>query len=388
MKTTTPLLQKISNTKLINSIRQWALKHRKLSITISIILAVCIVSSIVFAVISNNSSDKKPINNKGNSSKPAEVTKYYSPLTGVEVENEAMTTRPVTGVMIENSPEARPQSGLKNSGVVFEAICEGGITRFLVLYQEQKPQLIGPVRSVRAYYLSWAAGFQAALAHVGGSAEALGEIRKDGYRDLDQFVNSGAYWRDNNKYAPHNMYTSFDKLDALNTAKGYITSEFIGFKRIDVKKLATVKEKTDTSAQTLSPETANTVATNIDIHISGGLFDSSYIYNPKTKTYARSQAGEPHLDQEDGQITPSVVIAMNVDETSLRDAGNHESIATISSGKATIFQNGIAIEAIWTKPSQFENISFTDGGGEEIPLVRGQTWIAAVPNSYGSVSYN
>jgi hypothetical protein len=51
--------------------------------------------------------------------------------------------------MIENSPDARPQSGIKNSGVVFEAIAEGGITRFMVLYQQEKPSLIGPVRSVR-----------------------------------------------------------------------------------------------------------------------------------------------------------------------------------------------------------------------------------------------
>ena len=84
--------------------------------------------------------------------KPKEIPKFYSPLTGADTTEEA-TKRPITAIMIENSPEARPQSGLKQGGVIYEAIAEGGITRFVVLYQESRPQLIGPVRSVRPYYV-------------------------------------------------------------------------------------------------------------------------------------------------------------------------------------------------------------------------------------------
>src|SRR5690606_9454884 len=82
-----------------------------------------------------------------------EPIKYYSPLTGELVANESDQTAPVTAVMIENSPDARPQSGLKDAGVVYEAIAEGGITRFLAIYQNKKPELIGPVRSLRMYYV-------------------------------------------------------------------------------------------------------------------------------------------------------------------------------------------------------------------------------------------
>ena len=61
-----------------------------------------------------------------------------SPLTGVEV-NEDQAARPVTAVIIENSIDARPQSGLEEAGIVFEAYAEGGITRFMALYQEARP---------------------------------------------------------------------------------------------------------------------------------------------------------------------------------------------------------------------------------------------------------
>ncbi|HEY5695624.1 MAG TPA: DUF3048 domain-containing protein, partial [Candidatus Saccharimonadales bacterium] len=107
--------------------------------------------------------------------KPAPV--YYSPLTGEKVADQAATLMPVTAIMIENSPDARPQSGIKQAGVVFEAIAEGGITRFLTLHQQDKPQMIGPVRSLRMYYVDWLAPFNASVAHVGGSLFALNEVR-------------------------------------------------------------------------------------------------------------------------------------------------------------------------------------------------------------------
>ena len=77
----------------------------------------------------------------------------------------------------------------KHAEVVYEAIAEGGITRFEAFYQQNKPQLIGPVRSVRPYYIDWAVPYQPSFAHVGGSAVALKEIRNGKYRDLDQFFN-------------------------------------------------------------------------------------------------------------------------------------------------------------------------------------------------------
>ena len=295
------------------------------------------------------------------------VVKYYSPLTGLEIANEAGKTAPVTAIMIENSPEARPQSGLKAAGVVFEAIAEGGITRFMAVYQSEKPQLIGPVRSVRPYYISWAAAFNASIAHVGGSADALDEVRNGNYRDIDQFFNSATYWRSTDRYAPHNVYTSFEKLDALNSTKGYTSSTFTGFTRAEGK-------------ASLTPN-----ATRINVTISSSLFNSTYAYNATTNSYDRSQAGAPHLDREDGQISPNTVVAMYVNEYTESDG--HENITSVGSGNAVIFQNGVATNAIWTKSSKTEQLKFTDSAGVVIPLNNGKTWIVAVPNNGGDVTW-
>jgi hypothetical protein len=294
---------------------------------------------------------------------------YYSPLTGEPVANEAATKQAVTAIMIENSPDARPQSGLKQAGVVYEAIAEGGITRFLTLHQQDKPQIIGPVRSVRIYFVDWLAPYNASIAHVGGSAAALTEVRDGNYRDIDEFFNGGTYWRSTDRYAPHNVYTSFANLDALNQAKGYTTSTFTGFTRTDSKPSATPN------------------ATSIAINFSGPLYNTTYAYDKTSNTYARSIDGAPSIDREDGQITPNVVIAMKVDESTVLQDGYREAITTTGSGQAVIFQNGTAQNVTWHKADRTTQITFTDSNGKDVPLVRGQTWIAAVPNGSGSVSW-
>lgn len=296
--------------------------------------------------------------------------KFFSPLTGQPVADEAATKAPVTAIMLENSPDARPQSGLKDSGVVFEAIAEGGITRFLVLYQQQKPALIGPVRSVRLYYVQWAAPFNASIAHIGGSAFALKEVRNGSYRDIDQFFNAGAYWRARDRYAPHNVYSSFARLDALNAAKGYTSSPSVqGFSRKDPAPSKTPNAKT------------------INVGISGPLYNSSYIYDAASNTYLRSQGGAPHVDREHGQIAPNTVIVMNVDMKLIFEDGYREQITTVGSGKATIFQDGMVTVGTWNKPTVGAQITFTGPDGKDIPLNRGQTWITAIPNGKGSVSW-
>jgi len=352
-------------------LRQWTHRHRVIVISISGVIVIAAATVVAFVLLNQKPAEAQTVAiPAAKLPEPApEPVKYYSPLSGSLVADQASTTAPVTGIMIENSPDARPQSGLKSSGVVFEAIAEGGITRFLVLYQQEKPQMVGPVRSVRLYDVDWLAAFNASLAHVGGSAAALKEVRNGSYRDIDQFFNSGSYWRATDRYAPHNVYTSFAKLDALNAKKGFTSSAFTGFTRVDGK-------------ASTAPN-----ATQITIKISSALYNSTYAYDAATNTYIKSQAGAPHLDREEGQIAPSVVVAMRVNETTVFEDGNRESIATTGSGAATIFQNGTATAATWTKTSKTAQITFTDAAGVDIPLVRGQTWIVAVPNGKGDVSW-
>jgi len=342
----------------------WIKKHPKTSYIIGGTILIVIASAITFAllyqkpvsqVISTVVSPKKE--------KPAPVH-FYSPLTGKEVKNEAATKQAVTAIMIENSPDARPQSGLKEAGVVYEAIAEGGITRFLALYQQEKPQLIGPVRSLRMYYVDWLTPYNASVAHVGGSAAALAKVRNGAYRDIDQFFNAGYYWRATDRYAPHNVYTSFEKLDELNKAKGYTTSQFTGIRR-------------GNSKASKEPN-----ATKVTINISGPAYNTHYVYNKKTNSYDRFLAGAPHIDREKGQISPKVVVALRVDEERVLEDGYRESIKTIGKGKAVVFQNGEAKNVTWEKRGEKSQLSFTRQG-KPFPLARGQTWITAVPNSDG-----
>lgn len=349
-------------------VRNWIRTHRTRTYLIvgAVLIATAGVTAFTIlsqkpAEVANNHVIPKP--------KPKPKPVFYSPLTGEVVETEAATKQVVTAIMIENSPDARPQSGIQEAGVVFEAVAEGGITRFLTLHQQDKPQLIGPVRSLRMYYIDWLAPFNASVSHIGGSAAALAEIRNGKYRDIDQFFNAGSYWRATDRYAPHNVYTSFAKLDALNAAKGFTESTFTGFTRVNGK----------------ASETPN--ASSITINISGPLYNTSYTYDKANNRYNRSLAGVPHVDREAGQVTPSVVIAMKVDMTRIFEDGYRESIVTTGSGQAVIFQNGTAQEVTWHKASRETQITFTDATGKDVPLIRGHTWISAVPNSTGSVSW-
>ncbi len=294
---------------------------------------------------------------------------FYSPLTGVKVPTEAATKQAVTAIMIENSTDARPQSGIKDAGVVYEAIAEGGITRFLTIHQENKPQLIGPVRSVRMYYVDWLAPYQASVAHIGGSAAALAEVRNGNYRDIDQFFNAPSYWRATDRYAPHNVYTSFEKLDALNQSKGYNESSFSSFPRVDGK----------------PSKTPN--ATSITMNFSSAPYNTQYSYDAGSNTYLRSIGGSPSEDREKGRITPSVVVAIKVDMTRILEDGYRESIQTSGTGTAYVFQNGIVTEASWRKNDRASPLELIDANGKPIPLVRGQTWIGAIPNGSGVVSW-
>lgn len=299
---------------------------------------------------------------------PAISKDVPSPLTGVKV-SPALAKRPITGIMIENSPDARPQSGLKDAGVVFEAIAEGGITRFLALYQEATPSYIGPVRSARPYYLDFVLPFEAALAHVGGSPDALQDIKKLKVRDLDQFANSEAYWRITERYSPHNVYTSMSRLDALKKKKGYTKSKFGGF----------LRKKKELPVKSYS-------AKSVNFAISGLLYNVHYDYNKKANAYLRSEGGKPHIDEKSKkQLKPKVVIALVMDYGFAGD-GHHSKYTTTGSGTMFVFQDGSLTQGTWQKKSRQSQLTFKDAQGKEIALNPGQTWITLV-NARSDVTY-
>jgi hypothetical protein len=330
--------------------------------TIIAIVAVLILGGGVggaYALLHNSEPKKSVAVNETPKPKPESVsTTVPSKLTGLPVD-PANNQRQVTAVMIENSQDARPQSGLNSAGVLFEAVAEGGITRFLTLFQDDEPEYVGPVRSVRPYYVQWMRGFDAAVAHVGGSTDALNMIRNGKGKDLDQFFNPSAYWRVSNRYAPHNMYTSIPKLNAVEASKGYNTSNYTGFVR---------KAKETPSA--------NVTARTIDFNISGAIYNSHYDYDPASNSYKRSEGGKPHMDEKSGQqLAPKVVIGLVIPQGRNNIYTTYQ---TIGSGEAVVFQDGIATAATWHKDSESSNFTFKDANGADVPLNPGQTWLSVV----------
>lgn len=297
-------------------------------------------------------------------------TTVASTLDGLQVD-PSVNQRPVTAVMIENSLDARPQSGLNQAGVVFEAIAEGGITRFMALYQDQTPSYIGPVRSVRPYYLEWLLGFDAAVAHVGGSPEAIADIAAWHVKNLDQEYNGSYYQRITSRVAPHNAYTSMANLNALEAKLGYGAANYTGFAR-----------KADAPSKTPT-------ATSIDFDISSYDYNPHYDYDAATNSYLRSEAGKPHLvvDQNgaEAQIAPKVVIAL-IMPVGLESDGLHMQYGTIGSGTMYVFQDGTVEQGTWAKASNASQFVFKDTSGNIIKLNAGQTWITAL-GSTSDVSY-
>ncbi len=289
-----------------------------------------------------------------------------SPLTGLPV-TAAQAKRPITGVMIENTDFARPQSGLSSAGVVFEAIAEAGITRFLALFQEATPNNIGPIRSARPYFLEWALGFDASLSHVGGSPEALNDIKAWHVKDIGEFTYGSYYHRISSRAAPHNMYTSMANLNAIEKLNHWTTSHFTGFLR-----------KKDDPAK--SP-----AARTINFDISYPDFNVRYQYDPKKNAYLRWEGGAPHTDTAGHQLEPKVVIGL-VMPYSLESDGYHSMYNTIGTGKAYFFQDGNVVIGTWTKSGRNAQFVFKDGSGQPVRLNAGQTWITA-SGSASDISY-
>lgn len=352
---------------LFAKIKDWILAHKKLSIAIGVLL-VAVIAVGVFLFFRSRS----PVDRTDGSSESEEVALpklVPSPLTGVEVTQD-LARRPVIGVIIENSPDARPQSGIAEAGVVFEAIAEGGITRFLALYQEDTPANIGPVRSLRPYYLDWSLSFDAAVAHVGGSPEALSRARSElGKKDLDQFrYGNKAFDRVNFRQAPHNVYTSMERLLGIAREAGVNSSSF-----------------TPLARKTKSPSpTPN--ATSITVNFSSRAFQVGWAYDATNNNYARSNAGAAQTDRDSAApVKADVIVVMKASYTSAGGSGR-QAIATNAGGEAHIFQDGVVTKGSWSRAGNTSQFVFKDLSGVEIKLNPGRTWFEIIPINQ-SVTY-
>lgn len=277
-----------------------------------------------------------------------------SPITGIDTTPE-LASKPVIAVMIENSVVARPQSGLSLADMVVEAVAEGGITRFVALFQSGRPASIGPIRSARLYYVEMARTFDAAYVHAGGSDDGLAKIKELGVKDMNAFEENGTYERVDFRDAPHDLYSSMDKLISRSDQLGYKTSTYTSW-----------KHKNDT-AQTPT-------ASRIDFKISGADFNAAFDYDIATNSYKRNVGGEPQLDlgAENSQISPKVVIGL---VTSKGANGSYSTYRLTGTGDIRVYQDGIESIGTWSKDSPSSQFVFKDKNGLEFNFNKGQVWV-------------
>jgi hypothetical protein len=292
-----------------------------------------------------------------------------APLTGRLV-SPAVAQRHPVAVMIDDHRDARPQSGFNDAAIVWQAPAEGGIPRYMLIFQDRIPPSVGPVRSARQYYIAWAAEWKAVYAHVGGSPQAMETLRQKGRGQLvynaDEFRWGGIYFhRTRDRFAPHNVYTSGKELWQL--------ARRVGAKNTPIKpawRFASDKHLL------LRPE-----GTRITVVYSQNTI--TYRYDRKTNTYRRAVSGEKRqMDRGvDKPVAPKNVIVMTMSFGRLNDGSRKNRLEAqfIGRGPAWISTNGTTIKGTWRKRSMTDPTRFYDAAGKPVTLTVGQTFIQVMP---------
>jgi hypothetical protein len=329
------------------------------------------------------------------------------PLNGkmytVEEKESWEKRRPLT-VMVENHLEARPQSGMSRADVIYEAVAEGGITRFLLVYfcdAQAVDTTIGPVRSARTYYLDWASeyGEYPLYAHVGGAhcdpetghgclngakADALGQISDygwEGANDMNQFsIGYPTFWRDYERIGhtvatEHTMYSTTEKLWKVAEEREWTNTSPDGDDWMDSFVPWSFKDGEGGAGE----------ATKISFNFWEEHKDYSvtWEYDSENNNYKRFNGDKEHKDlNNDQQLTTENVVVLFQKESSANDGypGNlHLLYGTIGQGEALVFQNGKAIKGKWSKADRTSRTELYDSSGKEIEFVRGKIWLEILP---------
>jgi hypothetical protein len=287
-----------------------------------------------------------------------------APLTGVLVTPEAAARHPIA-VMVDDHPDARPQSGFNDASVVWQAPAEGGVPRYMLVYQEKIPGVVGPVRSSRYYYIAWAAELRALYAHSGGSPQALQTLRQKGSGQLvynaDEFRWAKTFWRVTERFPPHNLYTDGKHLRAL----------------------AKTVKATDAP---IAPIWRFGPDLPMPFRPRGGSIEVAYSYNRihydydwRTNTYLRSVTGEKRqVDVATGErVAPKNVVIMLMSFGPLNDGSNKKRLEAdvVGSGTSWIATNGTTIKGTWRKTALTKPTQFFDAKGRQVTLTVGQTFI-------------
>jgi len=280
-----------------------------------------------------------------------------SPITGTAYNNDY---KPVL-VMIENQTSARPQDGLAEADVVYEAMVEGGITRFMAVFQSELPETAGPIRSCRVVFADIAKEWDGLLVHFGGPSVGSYSvyqrfITNDIHQRLDGVKSEIGSYTDESRKAPHNKYMDV----ARAQAKYNFTPDVRSFSFTEA--IATGDKVTDF---TITYNSYNIVR---------------YKFNASKNIYNRYQNGDLVANRSNRkEVEVSNIIIQTCQQSTYSDSeSGHVKIDVIGSGNACIYKNGVKIEGTWKKQSAAARTVYYDKSGNEIPLTPGKTWVQIV----------
>jgi len=328
------------------------------------------------------------------------------PLNGAlftTLERDVWITRRPLGVMIENSLDSRPQSGLGTADIVYEAVAEGGITRFMGMFYCDAALsgniTIAPVRSARIYFVNLISEYDGLYAHVGGAgncddpnvdprAKALCAIQRYSIKDLDQFGRAGDY------KTCHRMANRLDKEVAYEHTMACFLDELynVGTKwkwtNLDSKGVSWDKNFISWKFKSLTEKATGSPATNVSYVFWGSnrdfnkSYDVEWKYDSSSGSYFRYNGGIQAIDlNTDEPLQFKTVIVQKVKETFAEDIEKHMLYEVIGQGKAIIFMDGVAIDATWSKTARTSRTIYKDLKGKEVKLNPGPIWISLIPSN-------
>jgi DUF3048 family protein len=269
-------------------------------------------------------------------------------------------------VMIENQADARPQTGLTSADVVYEALAEGGITRFIAIYLSDDASTVGPVRSLRHYFAFFAAEYGADVVHIGASPEgyAWRDALKMGH--LDETYGEPGIWRVGTRPPPHNAYTDTAADRRFLAERGWQQNRSWGpllfSDRAPVGQLA---------------------AGHVNLSFRPWAYRVDYAWDESRGRYLRSMEGAPHRDAATGeQIAPASVVVQFADVEAIPNDAKLRLDVNLAGGGGdlVVFSGGTRRDGTWSKTDPASPSIWVDAGGNPIVLPPGPIWVEVVPN--------
>lgn len=286
-----------------------------------------------------------------------------SPLSGIYGQEEKINRRPIA-IMFDNFKTARWQAGLSQAEIVYEFLAEGKITRYMGIFLMNNPELIGPVRSARPYFITKSLEYDAVYVHCGGSPQAYEDIKDLNLADLDEIRNAGyAFFRyyETGKKGEHTLYTTMKKLRDAQNIRGY--REIAKFDPFNFKEA--------------DEDIKGAIAESVLIEYFSNN-TTKYVYDEEQKVYIRYKDGKLHIDEDGNQPIVAKNIIIQRAKTKVIDNDGRRKIDLIGEGTGIFITNGKSQEITWKKKDRKSKTKFYDENGSEIVLNPGVTWVQVV----------